>query len=216
MSCAAFEDRLDDYVDGALDEASFQDVEAHLAGCAACRERERELRALLAAAAALPRTVAPPRDLWPGVAARLGRPRVVAWPRLPSGRPALLAAAAVLLAAVAGLALLRGSRPAAPPGPGTAALAVPAAAGLPLELVEADAAYTRAASDLRGALEARRAVLAPDTLRVLDRNLDAIDAALGEIRAALAKDPTSVELGRMLRTAHKRKLDVLQRVARLT
>jgi hypothetical protein len=215
MTCAEFESRLDDYVDGSLDEASFQELESHLAGCAACRARERELRALLAEAACLPRRIAPPRDLWPGVAARIGRGgQIVAWSR-GLWRPGLLAAAAAILGAIAGGTLLR-PPPAAAPGPDPATLAVPVAAELPLELVEAEAAYTRAASDLRNALEARRDTLGPNTLRVLDQNLATIDAALDEIRAALAKDPTSAELGRMLRGAHKRKLDVLQRIARLT
>ncbi|MBM3316873.1 MAG: zf-HC2 domain-containing protein [Candidatus Eisenbacteria bacterium] len=67
-------DLLQDYLDAALDEARALDVEAHLRECPACRDELEALRALLRAAAALPRRVEPPRDLWPEIAARaLGR-----------------------------------------------------------------------------------------------------------------------------------------------
>ena len=45
MTCNEAEDRLDDYVDGALAESEFQEMELHIASCAACREQERRLRA---------------------------------------------------------------------------------------------------------------------------------------------------------------------------
>ena len=50
------------------------EVEAHLAACAACREGARKLRQVLAHATALPGSVAPPRDLWPGIESRIARP----------------------------------------------------------------------------------------------------------------------------------------------
>ena len=77
MTCHELDVRLDDWVDGALDAGPPPEVESHLAGCAPCRERERQLRQLLAHAAALPRSVAPPRDLWPGIAERIERGSVV-------------------------------------------------------------------------------------------------------------------------------------------
>src|SRR5882672_5025780 len=71
MTCEEARDRMDDYVDGALDEAAFQDMELHVAICAECRSEERSLRALLAHAAALPSEQRPSRDLWAGIAERL-------------------------------------------------------------------------------------------------------------------------------------------------
>ena len=76
MTCQELDERLDDWVDGALPAAAAAEVEAHLLSCALCRERERRLRQVLAHAAALPRSVAPPRDLWPGIA-RQRRARAV-------------------------------------------------------------------------------------------------------------------------------------------
>lgn len=46
-------------------------LEAHLAACPACRAELGSVRRLRAATAALPRESAPPRDLWPGIAAQL-------------------------------------------------------------------------------------------------------------------------------------------------
>ena len=71
MTCEQVATRLDEYVDGDLDEAAFQEIELHLAGCAECRQQERLLRALIAEAAALPEEIRPARDLWPEMAARL-------------------------------------------------------------------------------------------------------------------------------------------------
>ena len=71
MTCETVATQLDEYVDGLLAEAEFQEIELHLAGCDACRREERLLRALLTQAAALPREIVPPRDLWPDVVARL-------------------------------------------------------------------------------------------------------------------------------------------------
>jgi len=75
MTCAETRDRLDDYVDGALGGAELHEVELHIAGCAECAGQERELRALLAAAAALPSQMHPARDLWPGIAERIAATR---------------------------------------------------------------------------------------------------------------------------------------------
>lgn len=73
------EELLNSYVDGALDGAAREAAERHLAGCAACRRDVERLRALVTNAAALPRSIEPERDLWPGIAPRLGRRGVPWW-----------------------------------------------------------------------------------------------------------------------------------------
>src|SRR5258708_15251166 len=86
MTCSEGEARLDGSVDGLLPGAEFQEMEVHLAGCPPCREQERRLRAVLAQAAALPKSLSPPRHLWPGIAERIGgRKRGPLGGRLPSG-----------------------------------------------------------------------------------------------------------------------------------
>jgi anti-sigma factor RsiW len=61
-------ERVTAYVDGALDEAQRAEIEAHLAGCATCREQEGFERGLRARLQALP-PVEPP----PGLEGRLRR-----------------------------------------------------------------------------------------------------------------------------------------------
>ncbi len=62
---------LSDYVDGTLSAAQADAVARHVESCDACRHEVAALRELIARAEALPRSVEPPRDLWPGIAAAI-------------------------------------------------------------------------------------------------------------------------------------------------
>ena len=219
MTCHELDERLDDWVDGALTGAEALAVESHLAGCAQCRGRERQLRQLLAHAAALPRGVAPPRDLWPGIAERIERGSF--WSALAaSWHPLALAAAA---AVVLGLSMLlwNGSGPEAVRTvamPGTSPSLRPVTVTGIADPVLAAAArdYEAAATALLEALQRRRAALPPEDLARVEANLEVIDRALEEVRQALVKDPASPELNRMLVATHRKKVDVLRRVVRLS
>jgi hypothetical protein len=74
FDCAAVDARLADYLDdeppGGLAPGERAAVDQHVAACARCRALVRDLGALADHAAALP-ALAPPRDLWPDIAARL-------------------------------------------------------------------------------------------------------------------------------------------------
>ena len=199
---------LDDYVDGALEEAAFQEVELHLAGCAACAAEHDALRELLARAAALPRSVAPPRDLWPGIAERLA-PRRPAASRWTMG----LAAAAALAVAVT---MVSRSEHEAERAPGATTAVVAVDEGLPPALEQAEADYARATAQLMAAIEARRGELPVRTVAALEENLKTIDAALAEVRTALRSDPSNPHLNLLLASTHQRKVDVLRQVVRLT
>ena len=50
-------------------------------------------------------------------------------------------------------------------------------------------------------------------MQVIERNLDAIDAAIAEARAALDRDPANTYLNSHLADARRRKLDLLRRAA---
>ena len=205
MSCREIEDRLDDYVDGELPEGEFQEMELHLASCAACRNAERQLRRLLAEARALPRESAPSRDLWPGIAERLGSRRL-------GGGWTYLAAAAALVLGLVGVFVLRSG-----PTPASAPTLVPVA--VPAEspaLAAAEEDYARASAALLAALQDRRSSLSTETMASVEKNLEIIDQALAEVRDALRRDPDNPELTRMLAATHRRKVDVLQRVVKLT
>jgi len=62
-------------------------------------------------------------------------------------------------------------------------------------------------------VEQGRGVLSPQTVETLQTSLDAIDDALGEARAALAEDPGSELLNRLIIDHQQAKLRVLQRAA---
>jgi hypothetical protein len=218
MTCKDVLGKLDEYVDGTLPEAQLQEIELHLAGCAACREEEARLRRLLDLASALPQEIRPRRDLWPAITARLESadepsperetPRFWA-------RPAWLAAAAALLFAVASIVTqMRDVKP-VDPVEGPTGVAQPAVSGTGYAQ-QAEIEYLRATGQLMEALNARRDSLSPETLKAVDENLKTIDDALRQVREALDKDPGNRQLTLMLASTHQKKLDLLLRLLRLS
>jgi predicted anti-sigma-YlaC factor YlaD len=226
MTCQELDRRLDDWLDGALPSQAAAEVEAHLASCSGCQASARGLRQLLAHSAALPRSVAPARDLWPRIEAQISRPRGWTW-LFVWGQPALIAAAAVLALGLGALVWRQQSqgivRVEMPAGAlessarfspvsaktGGAAVADPV-------LAQAELDYEAAANALLEALQQRKGTLEPATLSGVEANLRVIDRALAEVRQALAKDPRSPDLNRMLVSTHRKKVDVLRRVFRLS
>ena len=220
MTCQELDDRLDDWVDGALPAAAAAEVEAHLLSCTLCRERERRLRQMLAHAAALPRSVAPARDLWPDIARRVARERSWSW-AAGGWNPLALAAAATVVVGL-GAVLWTGRAPAKVrtveiPAASPRASLVSGTTGIsdPV-LAEAERQYEAAAHALLEALQQRRALLQPETLAAVEANIDVIDRALAEVRLALVQDPKNPELTRMLVATHRKKVDVLSRVVKLS
>lgn len=212
MTCEQALSLLDDHVDGTLTEAEHQEVELHVAGCESCRKEEAALRAFLAQAASLKRDRVPARDLWPGIAARLGDER-----RVLRFLPRRLALPAGLAAAAAVAALWF-----AMPGPATAPAGVTpgtltqASTGGASDIAQAEAEYVRATNQLLTVLNARKKNMGAEDAKALDENLLRIDSSLREVREALDKDPQNPKLTRMLASTHQKKLDLLLRLIRLS
>jgi len=200
MNCDAVRELVDRYAADTLSPSERDAVERHAGSCAACRADLESARALMPRVAALPRSIDPPRDLWPAIAGRLHARRAARMP--PRWRLAgLAAAAAVLLVAgssAATLWLVR-ERPS------------PAAAATPV----IEAGYVNASAELMRALDAERAHLAPATVATLERNLAVIDAAIAESRAALASDPANRDLAALLWASYRQKVALLQQATRL-
>ena len=199
MMCPHMEATLNEYVDGMLAARARATVEAHLAGCAGCRTAVAELRALVAGAAALPKTVEPSRDLWATI-----EPRIVqraTWNVQRVWWRGALAAAAVLVIALGLYRLLPPSTaPYRPAGQGWAA-------------VQAD--FDRATNELSLILAAQRGRLRPETVALVERNLGIIDAAIAESRAALARDPANAELQHLWAAAARQKVELLRWATRV-
>jgi hypothetical protein len=162
--------------------------------------------------ATLPRSIEPPRDLWPGIAARLDE----AAARRPH-RAALLAvglAAALLVAFVAGRwSGVAGPEPAPPASdPPTAVAAV--SVDVPPNLAAASASLERTRLELELAFHARRADLPPATLAVVDKNLATIGQAIAEIELALESHPSDPQLGRRLVAYKTREIALLEQAQR--
>lgn len=224
--------RLDEYLDGDLPLPQRTAVEQHLDGCAECRREVDALRELRAGARALPRGIAPPRDLWPEIRARIEAPapaRVadggeetpgVLRFRPRSARPdwrrwsALAAAAVVLVMLSSGAtALLMRARSSAPVAAAPAAVAPAATPRATTALVAfrpAELEYLDAVQVLEAELQARRHQLAPQTVTVIETNLAIIDQAIQEARAALEADPSNPDLPLHLSGVYRRKVELLQ------
>jgi predicted anti-sigma-YlaC factor YlaD len=217
MKCDEARTRIDDYVDGELPPQARDEVARHLRECAACREDEQGVRALLVETAALPRELQPERDLWPGIAERMRA--VVPFPR-PRARfqPLTLLAAALLIALSSLVTWKIARRPEAQlavrtgAGPQGTLIAFTSTTGL----LDAETEYVRATNELLMAIEARRDTLAPETLAAVEQNLRVIDDALKSLREALRNEPDDQQLTQLLTGTHKRKLEALRRVVRLS
>lgn len=221
LDCTDMQARLDDLVDGALDDATRTETERHMQACAACRRHAEGLRSLLQEAASLPRSMAPARDLWPDIRGRIEDGKVLSGRFAPGSaaspwrnRALLTAAALALVVASSGITavFLRTGAPAstAARSPGTVAAAVAWE-----EFTAAEQEYVRVTDELYEALEARRPELAPETVQVVEENLEMIDRAIRESRAALERDPANAGLANTLTDIYRKKADFLRAMSRI-
>ncbi|HEX9706618.1 MAG TPA: hypothetical protein VGA24_03175 [Steroidobacteraceae bacterium] len=169
---------------------------------------------LLAKAAELPKEVAPPRDLWPSIAARLAgetqqaRPRVFGWPAA--------IAAGFVVASVSVLltwGLMRDPAPAVQgeiagdPVAETTVMPVnygPNSGLTAMDLVARDELLVR--------FREKFGQLRPETREAIVKNLAVIQTAADEIDAALAQDPASAMLNGLLVGAYKQELQLYSMV----
>ncbi len=168
---------------------------------------ESQQRALDQALTQLPSEIAPPVEAWHAVRSRLtpraatstattaARPersaarRAIKLTRTLTRRIATLAAAAVVLI-TAGVLLLQ--PPAEDPAQPTFATAALSSGGPSLAALTAE-------------LEARRDVLSPATIALVEQNLLTINRAIDETARALADDPGNVQLELMLAQVTRRR-----------
>jgi anti-sigma factor RsiW len=210
MTCDRCHALVDDYVDGSLAGEDLAAVESHLAGCSACRAISADFAAIRRSARALESPVPPPH-VWTKVAAAFaasGRVRTA-----PVWRPLAIAATLMALAGGASWILLR--QPASAPGGSTAAAIAPArdpelVQSVEIELKLAEEHYQKAITGLERITRTDSTALDPQVAAVLQKNLDVIDQAIGESRAALRTQPASEVAQESLFEALRNKVALLQ------
>lgn len=223
MSCADYTDAIADFVDGTLDPARQRALERHVEGCAACRALVADLKSIQAAAFTLDR-VELPGQLWKAVQARVAteppasaRGRLLAWPRTRTAMATWAAAAALVLATGIGIYSVRqpvdrhedASAAGAPTDPGEVVASVQA------ELQAAEEHYDKAIQGLEQIARTESGALDPQVAAVLQKNLQVIDQAIGESRAALQQQPASTDAQDSLFDAMRSKVALLQQTVEL-
>ena len=226
-------DRLSEYLDGELDGAEREQLEAHLAVCETCSATLVQLRRVVARAQSV-EDRPPTNDLWPGIAARIGAAsdevavspiethRRQKWARVRHSRISLsvpqLAAAGIALMIVSGGAGLLLSRDAGSAGQGTAAAPVGVTSVLPAVATASSAMpnYDVAVAELEQVIAAGRDQLDTTTVRIIEENLMRIDRAISQAQRALVLDPASIYLNEHLAATMQQKLEFLRWTAQLT
>ena len=272
MTCDAFDAALPDYLEGTLDASAQGSVERHLNECVRCASLLRDIENIRKEAAALP-NLAPSRDLWQGIEARIAAPVIPLAARperqrrfaptwigiaaaalvvstagitymltarsIPSGQPASVARAtlpgaalpsnttpdsgapqsAAAPAEVSGANTERGgttSRPAQSDGQvrsgnSSASLVNRVVA----DQASSDLVYGKEIDMLQKIVSQRKTQLDSATIAIIEKNLQIIDAAIEQSRAALARDPASQLLGQQLTHALDKKVELLRTAAML-
>jgi len=216
---------LDDYVTGELTEDARGPVADHIAACEICAAEVESLKAILARAADLPKSIDPPAEAWSNIRSAIERDKIaVATYAGISARfwraPYTLAAAAVLLVILssAGTALYMSSRNSDERSSRVAASS-PTSAATPATLAAftiEENTYLRNVAVLQDILDQQEASLAPETVAQLKASLRTIDEAILEARNALARDPANKLLIEMLSSTYRQKVDLLRRTTEMT
>ncbi len=211
-------ERLSEYLDGELPEAERAALETHLATCSDCPVVLADLRRVAARVRSMA-VQAPGRDLWPGIASRIGATPLRARPigrRWSFSLPQLAAAAVALMTLSGGAVWLTRSNVSAPAtvpiaaseSPGTTPAAIHASRS-------AAQSYAAAVADLEQVLAGGRGQLDSTTVRVIEQNLAVIDRAIAQAQQALNADPANLYLNTHLAETMRRKLDLLRQAATL-
>jgi hypothetical protein len=224
MSCRDYSEAIAEFVDGALDPARQRDLERHVEGCPSCRALVADLKSIQAAAFTLDRRELPPHIL-PALKARLAqeplpasRGRLLAFPASRAAMTAWIAAAAALLI-VTTAGLWSVMQPTEPRRTDQAEV-LPNESADPIASVQAEfqaaaAHYEKAIQQLEQITKSDTGALDPQVAAVFRKNMQVIDQAIDETRAALKEQPTSSDVQEGLFDAMRSKVALLQQTVEL-
>ena len=204
------------FADGSLSPERLPQVEEHVRACAACALDVERIKTLMTRLQETP-AVSKPESLdalWPAIRTRIEASKVIPLSgnggRVEEQRGprrlglAMAAAAAVLITAVA-LGVRYTTRPSAPTAQSSDTTSL-------IAVADSAHAYEEEAQTLLNQLELRRAMLRPEAVVQIDRDLRVVDSAIAELKEAIAHDPNNPALRRLLASSYRQKVDVLKRV----
>ena len=223
MDCSRYTQAIQELVDGTLGAIRKAELQQHLDQCDACRALVADLQQIRALAGSLDHP-APPVGVWLQVAGRLRQEGRVQPPppvmKTRSSRTALMAIAAGLLVAIgASLVMLlplldssgadRQASGASTPAGGNAA------GDEPVQTIEdhfrlAEQHMQTGIAKLEAAAKTDESAIDAQTAAMLKKNLEMIDQAIAESRAALKAEPQSTIARDSLFNALRRKVALLQ------
>jgi anti-sigma factor RsiW len=209
-----------DFVDGELDAIAERRVEAHLAHCESCRSLVADLRTIRAAAFTLDRREPPPDllgRLRQALAAERAPARGTWWPETAAAWRLWLAAAAALAltTAIGVLPLLRSDTNVSPVDGTGRVEATALVDSVEADLRAAESHYEKAIQGLEQIARLEGAALDPQVAAVLQKNLQVVDQAIDETRAALRQQPSSADAQDSLFEAMRTKVALLQQTVEL-
>jgi hypothetical protein len=211
-------EKLSEYLDETLPAGEREALKAHLTTCTECRETLDELRRVVDRARGLDDRL-PSKDLWSGIATRIGAKAVVPIDRarvpartarrLSFSVPQALAAGIALMIVSSGAVWLslRSHGSAQSPADTSRSIDMPAA------WHQVDSSVDPVVAGLRTTLQQNRGQLRDSTVRILEKNLAIIDSAIAEARRALDADPNNNYLNHHLADVVRRRADLLRRVS---
>ena len=223
MYCKQYRDVIQELVDGTLGPVRRAELQTHLDQCDDCRALVADLKKIREAAASFEHP-APPDRVWMQIAGRLHQEgRVTSMPVVSKPRilPWLALAATLFLAVGASIYVLYPLRTQRV-SQGTAELKTPAAdAGsnasaadtvqsIADDLQAAEERYQSAIDKLQRAADLNDGTIDKETAAVLQKNLQVINGAISESRAALQTDPQSAPARESLYEAIRQKVTLLQ------
>ncbi len=170
----------------------------------------------------LPRDIAPPRDLWQGIEARIAADKTAMLAVPPrragrTGRLRVLAAAAVIAALAVGIWIGRSVLPVpgGPPAAGNGLNASNLAGAEPGAFHAAyvmDSKYIRQRAELVKDLETRLAALPPESRTKVVASLQTINDSKRDLETELGKDPSNALLQELLVNTYQDEMRVLTAV----
>lgn len=190
---------------------------AHLRGCAACAADVAALHRLMTRLSAPSPHDASLDELWPAIRARIDQTKTVSLAPDATGHAVararrvsawhVVAATGLVAAAVLVAVLVRPSHRI----PVERVAVSPESASAVRAVADSVRSYEEESRILLGRLELQRATMRPEARAALEGDLEVVDRAIDELRAAIARDPGDPALRQLLAASYRQKVDLLKR-----